>query len=102
MRFSIRQMLALMFLVALGMLAWRTSDDARRDVARLAQIQNEIKSLQVELRLDRPAIHQMLLRTQDEFQPLHAMREPSMQHFNLLRHKYSTMESRGRDVFSMR
>ena len=102
MRFSIREMLALMFLVSLGMLAWRTSEDAIRDKARLAQLQAEIKSLEARLRLDQPALQQAIMREHEEFQPIHAMRERSVRHFDQLRQKYSTLEPPGGDVFSIR
>jgi len=103
MRFSIREMLALISLVALGMLAWRTSEDARRDRARLAELRNEIKSLEARVWLDRPALHRAILRTHEEFESLHAMRERSIEHFDLLRQKYSTMEPPPEaDVLSIR
>ena len=78
MRFSIRALLALMFLVALGMFVWRTSVDARRDEARLMQLLAEINSIQASLRQDQPALHQALLHTEEEFQPFRAMRELRM------------------------
>ena len=102
MRFSIREMLAVMVLVSFGMLAWRASEDARRDKARLAQLQAEIKSIEARLRLDQPALHQAILHEHEEFQPFHAMRERSVEHFDRLRQKYSTLEPPGADVFSIR
>jgi hypothetical protein len=101
-RFSIRAMLALMFLVSLGMLVWRASEDARRSVARLAQLQSEIKFVEARLRLDQPVLHQAILHTHEEFQPFDAMRQRSIEHFDLLRRKYSSMEPKGTDVFSLR
>jgi hypothetical protein len=102
MRFSIRALLALMFLAALGMLVWRTFEDAQRDEVRLVQLQTEINAIQVRLRQDQPAIHQAILHTQDEFQPFRAMRERSMEHFEFVRRKYSTMEPKGAGVLSIR
>jgi hypothetical protein len=54
------------------------------------------------MRLDQPAVHQAILHTEDELAPLAAMRERSLQQFEKLRDKYSTMEPRKPDVLSLR
>lgn len=102
MTFSIRDLLALMLLIALGLLAWRTWDDARREKGRLAQVHNEIRSLKAHLRSDQPALHQAILHTRDELKSLDAMRAASLKHFEVLRKKYSTLAPQGDSVFSLR
>lgn len=102
MRFSIREMLALTFLVALGMLAWRVRESAARDEVRLAELQNEVLMLEARLRLDNPRLHQAFLHTFDEHETLRQVRERAVARFDLLRQKYSTMEPRPSDVFSLR
>jgi hypothetical protein len=102
MTFSLRDLLALVFLAALGLLAWRSGDDARREKLRLAQLQDKIKALEAEVRWDQPALHQAILHTHEEFQPLGAMRERSLAHFDVLREKYSVMEPREANVLSLR
>lgn len=102
MTFSLRTLMALVLLAALGMLAWRAADEARRQTRRAAELHGEIKSLEATLRLDQPALHQAMLHTLDEFESLHALRERSLAHFDTLRQKYSTLETRGPDVLSLR
>jgi hypothetical protein len=102
MRFSIRALLALMVLVSLGMLVWRASEDARRDTERVLQLRVEINSLKARFRPDQPALHKAILHEQEEFEPIHAMRERSLEHFDRLRQKYSTLDPKGADVFSIR
>jgi len=102
MTFSIRDLLALIFLLALGLLAWRSDQEAKRAQARVVQLDGEIKSLEAQLRLDHPALHQAILNTRDELAPLEAMRERSLQQFEVLRHKYGNLEPRKPDVLSVR
>lgn len=102
MTFSLRELLAAVLLCALGLLAWRTWEGAKREHMRLAQVHNEIKSLEASLRLDQPALHRAILHEHDEFNPLSAMRKRSLARFEELRHKYSALEQRGGDVFSIR
>lgn len=102
MQFSIRALLALTFLAVLVMLLWRTRQEAIRDEQRLAKLQNEIKSLELEVRLDQPDLHQAILHAGDEFASLRAMRELALQQFDRLRQKYSTMEPPGAGQLSIR
>jgi hypothetical protein len=102
MRFSIREMLAFTFLVALALLAARICVDAMRDGERLTRLQNETMMLQIGLRTDQPSLHQALLHTQDEIESLRAMRERAIEHFPVILQKYSTIEPRGADVLSIR
>jgi hypothetical protein len=101
-RFSIRDLLALVFLAALGLLAWQMSDAVNRDRVRLTLLNSEIKSLEARLRLDNPVLHQAILHSQDELESLAAMRERSLEHFEALRKKYSVIEPRDGAVFSIR
>lgn len=102
MRFSIKTLLAITFLIALALLAWRTIEDARRDRARLELVKAEVKQLEARVRLDDPELHQVILCTIDEVQPLHVMRERAIAHFDMLREKYSSIEPRGPEVLSIR
>jgi hypothetical protein len=102
MKFSIRDLMALVLLLALGLLAWRTSNEAKRANAQSEQLGNEIESLEAVLRLDDPAIHQAILHTTDEFESLDQMRERSLAHFESLREKHSAMMPRSADVLSLR
>lgn len=95
-------MLALTFLVALGLLAWRAWGDRQGDLERLALLDAEIKTLKASVWLDQPVLHQAILHAHEEFKPLQTMRKRSIQHFDLLQQKYSTMESKGADVLSIR
>src|SRR5688500_13808307 len=102
MTFSLRDLLALFVLLALALLGWRTYQQTRQDKARLAELRDEIKQLEIEVRLDNPALHQALLHTLDERQPLTAMRERSLAQFDVLRTKYGALEPREADVLSLR
>jgi hypothetical protein len=95
-------LLALISLVALGLLPWRIWTKTRQEKARVAQLQSEVSSLEAIVRLDHPTLHQAILHTQDEFRPLGAMRERSLEQFDVLRQKYSTLEPHGVDVLSIR
>jgi hypothetical protein len=50
------------------MLAYRTYEDANREKLRLTQLQTEIKSLEARLRMDHAALHDAILRTEEEFE----------------------------------
>jgi hypothetical protein len=102
MTYSTRDLLALISLVALGLLPWRIWTKTRQEKARVAQLQSEVSSLEAIVRLDHPTLHQAILHTQDEFRPLGAMRERSLEQFDVLRQKYSTLEPHGVDVLSIR
>lgn len=103
MRFSIRALLAFTFLVGLALLAWRTLTDVRRNQARAEMLRDEIKSLEVRVRLDDPKLHQSMGHISDEYESLHAMSKRGLAHFDALREKYSTIEPRnGKQVFSLR
>ncbi|MCA9145688.1 MAG: hypothetical protein H6821_09795 [Planctomycetaceae bacterium] len=102
MKFSLRTLFAFTFLVALALLAWRMFQDSRRDESRLQLLNAEIKSLEARVRLDDPAIHRVILSKVDELEPLHAMRERAVTHFDVLQEKYSGVEERGSDVLSIR
>jgi hypothetical protein len=95
-------MFALTFLVALVLLVWRTQEGTKRDKARVVQLQNDIQSLEVRLWLKRPALHQAILNTHDEYEPIRVLRDRSISQFDVIRQKYSTMESRGAEVLSIR
>jgi hypothetical protein len=101
-KFSIRDLFALVLLAALGLLAWQMSDAVDRDRVRLTLLHSEIKSLETSLRLDNPLLHQAILDSQDELESLAAMRERSLEHFETLRQKYSALEPREGAVFSIR
>lgn len=60
MQFSIRALLALTFLAVLGMLLWRTRQETLRHEQRLVKLQNEVKSLEFEVRRDQPDLHQAI------------------------------------------
>ena len=102
MRLSIRGLFGLTFLVALGLLVWKTGLETRRDELRMQVLKEEIELSQQGLRLDSPALHQAILRAEDEFDSMAALRERSESHFESLREKYSTMEARGANVLSLR
>jgi hypothetical protein len=102
MRYSTRDLMVLVFLVALGILPGRMWVKARQEKARVLQLQNEIRSLEASARTDLPALYQAFLHRHDEFTPFDAMRERSIEQFVVLRQKYRTMEPRGDDVLSIR
>lgn len=101
-RFSIREMLALTFLAVLAMLVWRSWRDAQFDQARLETLRNEVASLEATARVDHPAVHQAMLNTRDEFEPLQAMRQRAVEHFDLLLRKYSTIDPPPADTLALR
>ena len=102
MTFSIRDLLALIFLFALALLAWRSAEETGRARARARQLDGEIKSLELQLRLDQPALHQEILHTADEQASLAALGERSLKQFETLREKYSALVPREQDVLSLR
>jgi hypothetical protein len=102
MTFSLRDLLALFVLLALALLGWRTWQQTRLEKARLAELRDEIKQLEIQVRLDNPALHQAMLNTLDEHQPLAGMRQRSLGQFERLRTKYGGLEPRGADVLSLR
>jgi hypothetical protein len=102
MRFSIRELLCLAVLAALGMLAYRNHQEAEQEQAKRALLQNEVQSLEARLRQENPALHQAILRSMDESQSLQDARQRAIDHFDLIRQKYSTIEPQGADVLSLR
>lgn len=102
MRFSIRTLLGVTFVVAVGLLAWRMAQDVEEAEARIEVIKAEIKPLEARVRLDDPALHQVILNTRDQYDSLFAMRDRAVEHFDVLRDKYSAVEPRGDDVLSLR
>ena len=66
MRFSIRELLCLAVLAALGMLAYRNYEEATKEQAKLTQLQTTIQSLEARLRKDDPALHQAIMHSMDE------------------------------------
>lgn len=102
MKFSIRELLAVTLLVVLGMLVWRASRDARRDESRLTRLRSEIEALEAQLRLDDPTLHQVILNRRDEFMSLRSTRQRAVEHFELLRAKYSTMQQPEPGVLAIR
>jgi hypothetical protein len=102
MTFSLRDLLALFVLLALALLGWRTSQQARQEKARLVELRKEIEKLEVCMRLDRPDLHQAMLNTLDEMQPLAEMRQRALAQLDLLRSRYGGLEPRGADVLSLR
>ena len=102
MRLSIRELLALTFFVALGLLVWRMREGARQDELRLAGLRNEVVNLEGSLWLHNPPQHQGRLRIRDEHESLHAVRERAVAHFDSLGENYSAIEPVASDVLSLR
>jgi hypothetical protein len=101
MRFSIRELLCVAVLAALGMLAYRNHQEAEQAQVKLTLLQNEIQALEASLRQDNPALHQAILRSMDESKSLQDARQRAIDHFALIRQKYSGIEPRGADVLSL-
>lgn len=97
MTFSIRELLALGFVVALSFLTFRTFVDTSQQRARLTQLQVEVQTLEAELLFSGP-----ISQIEDEFAPLHTSSERAVEHFPQLREKYSTIQPRGPGVMSVR
>ena len=102
MRFSIRELLCLAVLAALGMLAFRNFEEAIKEQVKLTEVQRIIKSLEGRLRKDDPALHQAIMHSMDENDSLQDARQRAIEHFDLIRQKYGTIEPRGADVVSLR
>lgn len=102
MRFSIRTVLGLTFLAALGALAWNTMQHAQRNQAHAQQLRSETQTLEALLHRRDPARHQARLHELDQYEALRAMRAKAIRQFGRLREKYGVVEPRGPDVLSMR
>ncbi len=99
MKFSIRAMLAFTFLIALALLAGRTLVDLGHDSAEIAALQNEVAILKTQLAAE---LHQQTPQTQDSARSIQAMRDRAIEQFDVIRNKYSSIESRGPEVVSIR
>ena len=97
MTFSIRELLGLGFIVALALVTYRTYTETNKKNLRLMQLRVEMKALEVRLEAAGP-----ISQLEDEFAPLHESQKRAKEHFPRLRKKYSTIETRGPDVFSFR
>lgn len=102
MTFSIRALLALTFVIALGIVVWQTGEGVRSNDIQANALRDEIRSLENRVRLDDPDLHQAILHTRDELEPLHEMRKRAVAHFDVLRDKYSRIEPRGPKTLSIR
>jgi hypothetical protein len=102
MTFSIRNLLALVVVAALGIVAWRSHQDAQREQDRLTKLLTEIKSAEQRLSLDNPPLHQAMLITRDEYEAIRKLRKHCDANIELLREKYGSIEPRGPDVLSIR
>lgn len=102
MRFSVRAVFVLTFLVALGALAWMTAGRSNRKQAEVQQLRNEVNALRAGLFVDQPARQQAKLREFDEYRSLQVMRDAALEQFDLLHEKYCLLEQREADVLSMR
>ena len=92
MRFSIRELLCLAVLAALGMLAFRNYEEAIKEQVKLTELHTIIKSLEGRLRKDDPALHQAIMHSMDENDSLQDARRRAVEHFDLIRQKYGTIE----------
>lgn len=109
MAFSLRSLLALISVVALGFSTWRSVKIAQHEKNRLTTILSEIESAKSELNktevqnawlhLDKPMLQQAI---QDEFAAIQSLREQSEAHLQWLRNKYASIVPRGPDVLSIR
>lgn len=102
MRFSIRALLALTFLAVLVMLVWRTARETTRNQEHLTRLQKEIKDLELNVRLNEPALHQAILRSRHEFDSVRELRQRSIEHYESLRQKYSGIETPEAGVLAIR
>ncbi len=109
MTFSLRSLLALIVVAALGFLTWRSVKVAQVEKNRLTTILNEIESAKTGLanaeaqnawlHLDEPVLQQAI---QDEYAAIQSLREQSEAHLQWLRDKYASIEPRGPGVLSFR
>ena len=93
MQFSIRVLLALTLLAALGLLIWRTNADVQRNRQRAAQLEENLADL------DAMAA---LLRSERDYEQVHELAKRASEHFAGLRQKYSSLTPRAPDVLSIR
>lgn len=102
MRFTIRDLLGFVVVVALALGVWRLRATRGTETAELYRLQNEITSLEAMVRLDMPGVREALLRTQDEVDGLRASSFVASQQLDVLRAKYGALEPRAPDVLSLR
>lgn len=104
MTFSIRNLLALVAVAALGMVAWRSHQDAQREQDRLSTLrrQTAIKSAEQNLFSDNPLLHQAMRNTRDEYEAIRKLRIQCDAGIELLREKYGRIEPSGPGIVSIR
>lgn len=106
MTFSIRNLLALVVVAALGIVAWRSDQEAQREQDRLTKVltkiesaEREIESAEIRLHLDNPPLHQAI---RDEYAAIRKSRKQCDANIELLREKYGRIEPQGPNVVSIR
>lgn len=91
MTFSFRELLALLLVIGLGLLAWRTQRAARHDQAALAALRSELQELEALTAVGQPDVHQALLAEQDERDLLRSERQTAEEAFARIRDKYGAL-----------
>ena len=109
MTFSLRSLLVLIVVAALGFFTWRSVKVAQVEKNRLTTILSEIESAKTGLanaeaqnawlHLDEPVLQQAI---QDEYAAIQSLRAQSEAHVQWLRDKYASIEPRGPGVLSIR
>jgi hypothetical protein len=99
MTFSIRNLLTMVVVAALGIVVWRSRQDAQRDQYQLAMLRTEIKRAEDRLHVDNPVLHQA---RRDEYEAIRKLRKQCDANIELLREKYGSIEPRGPRILSIK
>ncbi len=102
MRFSLRSLIAWSMLVAAALLAGGGYYGVQKDRQRIKQLESEMEPLANSLLVADSRRHENLRHSLEGYAELQSLKQQAIQHAAAIRDRYSGIEKRGPDAFSIR